>query len=607
VSRRYTVGLVVLLGALYVPLTVGALEHGLGLVLFCSLALYLVDFLLRRTEDEAILGGLGRIGAGSSWRFFYRELLVMVFLLRTGALTHTEQIIVVVMVLGHHVAHVLYSGLRLFVNYGRTRQYESRNLGVPGERLPAPLPDWLMIRGTDVVLHTDLLLTAALAWAFFGHTYTPVTPCAVAMTAAAVAVSCLLLPQAIQLFRLPGDGPRLKAAKAAIAKLEPRVVLYFSGDPEAVYQVNMWLETMERLQRSALVVLRERKYFDDVAATTVPMLCIPSSVDFMNFPLPTVRVALYVSNVGKNIHLLRLPTIKSAFIGHGDSDKTASFNPFAKVYDEVWVAGEAGRERYVRANVGVRPEEIVVVGRPQLDRIQGPRSRSADDPFTVLYAPTWEGWTDDPHHTSLVSMGREIVATLLATPGVRVIYKPHPLTGTVKKAAAQASRDIADMLLSAGPHHETVLTGRDLYDCFNDSDALVSDISSVVSDYLKSEKPYFVTNSADVPEAQFRDRNPSARGAYLVGSGATGLSQGLADVRGADSMREMRRRTRTYLLGDPETDAMTLFRKAVDDLTAKAEAYRPVAGAAVAAADDDELRGQRSAARSDEASAEVAT
>ncbi len=35
-----------------------------------------------------------------------------------------------------------------------------------------------------------------------------------------------------------------------------------------------------------------------------------------------------------------------------------------------------------------------------------------------------------------------------------------------------------------------------LFDCFNHTDLLMTDISSVVADYLYSEKPYMVTNSA---------------------------------------------------------------------------------------------------------------
>lgn len=592
--RAYPVALCVAIGLLMVGLTIGALNHSLGAVLFTSLALYVVDYLLRRTQNERLLGGLGRIGAGSSWRFFIRDILVLIFLLRTHALSHLTQVALVAIILGLHAAHVLFLGLRLYVNFRRNRQFESRNLDVPGEVLPAAPSETLMLGGTDLVLHTDLFLTAALAWAFIRGTYDLISPGAVLSLVGALAFSAVLLPQAIALARLPGDKIRMTALHEAMQRLSPTVVLYFSGDVEAVYQVNMWLETMERLNRPALVVLRENKYLDDIKATSAPLLCMPDSVAFMNFPMPSVRAALYVANVGKNIHLLRLPTIKSAFIGHGDSDKTASFNPFAKVYDQVWVAGEAGRQRYLRAKVGVRAEEIVLVGRPQLDAIESVAPRPAGSPFTVLYAPTWEGWTEDPHQSSLIPMGREIVATLLATEGVRVIYKPHPLTGTVKPLASRVSDEIVAMMAAAGPQHVAVGSDRALYDCFNESDALISDISSVVSDYLRSEKPYFVSNGGEVPELQFRDRNPSAGAAYLIGPKAAGLAEGLAAARGDDPMRARRTEVRSYLLGPPGTDAMSLFREAVDGLVALSNAYAAVDR--FGAGDDDELREQTAAA-----------
>jgi hypothetical protein len=595
VRRSYPVLLCAAILLLILGLAVGALDHSLGAVLFCSLALYVADYLLRRTENEQLLGGLGRIGAGSSWRFFYRDILVLVFLLRTGELSRLTEVLLVAMIVAHHGVHVLFLGLRLYINYRRNRQFESRNLAVPGEVLPPPPPELLMERGTDLVLHTDLFLVAALGWAFVAHTYDLVSAAAVLSVAAALLFAAALVPQALALSRLGGDADRLEALHGAIAALSPTVVLYFSGDVEAVYQVNMWLETMERLDRPTLVVLRENKYLDDVKATTVPVLCMPSAVDFMNFPLPTVRAALYVANVGKNIHLLRLPAVKSAFIGHGDSDKTASFNPFAKVYDQVWVAGEAGRQRYLRAEVGVRADEIVLVGRPQLDAIEGASARLADAPFTVLYAPTWEGWTEDPHQSSLIPMGREIVSTLLATEGVRIIYKPHPLTGTVKRRAQQVSDEIVAMMAAAGPQHVSVSGERTLYDCFNESDALISDISSVVSDYLRSEKPYFVSNGGALPDAQFRDRNPSAGAAYLIGPHASGLADGLAAARADDPLRGRRSEVRTYLLGAPHTDSMTLFRMAVDRLVDLADAHAAVDR--LGPGDDDELLEQRAEQR----------
>ncbi len=130
------------------------------------------------------------------------------------------------------------------------------------------------------------------------------------------------------------------------------------------------------------------------------------------------------------------------FIGHGDSDKVASINPFCKVYDEVWVAGPAGRERFARAMIGVDDQDMFEVGRPQLAPIERGQ-RKTDEPITVLYAPTWEGWTEDPLNTSLMTMGRALVAAILDHPDdVRLIYKPHPLTG--RRSAKASDRERSD-------------------------------------------------------------------------------------------------------------------------------------------------------------------
>ncbi|GAA2867842.1 hypothetical protein GCM10020220_066530 [Nonomuraea rubra] len=61
-----------------------------------------------------------------------------------------------------------------------------------------------------------------------------------------------------------------------------------------------------------------------------------------------------------------------------------------------------------------------------------------------------------------------------------------------------------------------------LYDCFNDCDLLISDISSVVADFLASEKPYAVTNVAGLPERAFHERYPSTEAGGAAGRGPVG-------------------------------------------------------------------------------------
>jgi hypothetical protein len=50
---------------------------------------------------------------------------------------------------------------------------------------------------------------------------------------------------------------------------------------------------------------------------------------------------LHPANASKTSQVLRVPTIKHAFIDPGESDKLSSCNPYAKAYDEVRV----GRSR----------------------------------------------------------------------------------------------------------------------------------------------------------------------------------------------------------------------------------------------------------------------
>ena len=103
----------------------------------------------------------------------------------------------------------------------------------------------------------------------------------------------------------------------------------------------------------------------------------------------------------------------------------------------MWVAGPAARERYQLADIGVDDKDVVEVGRPQLapdPAYAGPPDR--DGFTTVLYAPTWEGWTTDPGNTSVILAGENIVRELLADPEVRLLYKPHPMTGSVTSGRA---------------------------------------------------------------------------------------------------------------------------------------------------------------------------
>ncbi|WP_431963911.1 hypothetical protein [Actinacidiphila sp. bgisy160] len=640
----------------YPVMVVGALLPHLWVFAGAAAVSYASDWLLRR-RGAPVLSRLTKAGAGLPVRFLARELIVVLLLARVEATDSTVFYAVVLCFLVLYALQIPHTALLALIGNRRKLPFEVRNIDLPGLRVPPGPPSWLSRRAVEKLLHLDLFAVVGLVvTSAADERVYALVGAAVTLVAGLLGV-LLLVPYLRRRHLAPAREKALAALDRWLRVYRPTTVLYFSGSTESAYQVNMWLDTMEQLGGRPMVLLREHHILPKLAPSTVPVVSIPSGVHLMNMDLSHVRVALYPANVGKNIHLLRVPTMKHVFIGHGDSDKVASVNPFSKVYDQVWTAGKAGRDRYALADVGVRDEDIVEVGRPQLSGIQpwtGPR---ADRMPTVLYAPTWEGWSDDPGNTSLMLAGENIVRTLLAskTP-VRVLYKPHPFTGTRQPKAGQAHQRIVALLEKANaqraadprwsgqddgqasaraearaemariearlaqldtalgessdetgdvpgraadpndvmemrslreqwseaywralvPWEHQVITGPmpHLYGCFNAADAMVSDVSSVVSDFIASGKPYAITDSAEIGEADFKRLNTAARAALILDNQATRLGELVAAVsgEGRDPLAGARRELKEYLLGPDEPSSIVRFDNAVRALAVESTA-----------------------------------
>lgn len=432
--------------------------------------------------------------------------------------------------------------------------------------------------------------------------------------AAALAGTTRLGVHVVRLRRQQIRARITSAATAAMAALEPHVLLYFASTPEEHYQVDMWLGPVEQLGIPAAVVVRDHEVLAKIGMTSLPVFSVVPNGTLAALPLPKRVVGLFVTHSGNNLALLRRPEVQSVFVGHGDSDKPDSANPFARVYDEVWVAGPAGRARYARAGVGVRDDCIAEIGRPQHQADWG----AAPEIFTVLYAPTWEGWGDDQHHTSLPHVGVALVRRLIDA-GVRVIYRPHPLTGVRNDSVRQADREIRRLLEATGARrvgaadlpaanltpsdpldaavessrHHTLSRleweqamdsaaaalfagnpGRSsivvedpptLAQTFRAASALITDVSSVASDWLLTGRPYAMVDTRGLGPKEFRRRFAAAADAIVLDPTLAQLDQILAsDVKSLTppaSRRSRRPSPPSAVLGP--ADPQAAFRDAV--------------------------------------------
>lgn len=668
-SPRRAVQMTALLAllVLYSAQLAGALWPNLTVFVTASAVGILLDLYLQHRQP-GLLALLGKVRFDIVTRQLLRDMLIVVGLVRLPDVNTVEEKRLVPLLLGCYLAHFLCQGVAVLVRRNRTLPIITRNVDTSGLKLTQAPPRLLARRSSHRLLRFMLPATAGLL--------TTAVDSSMGWALGGLAVSLVLfaggagyqLTWLLPKYRTADEQQALRWLDAWLADYRPTVGMYFSGGATSAYQANMWLSTLAALDGRPIIVLRERFMVQKIDATDVPIVCIPKVAHLMHLEHSTVKMLLHPANSGKTSQVLRIPTIKHAFTNHGESDKLSSCNPYAKAYDEVWVAGPAARERYQLADIGVDDHDVVEVGRPQLAPIEpyaGPPAPGRKT--TVLYAPTWEGWTNDPGNTSVILAGENIVRELLADDDVRLLYKPHPLTGSVDSRAGAADRRIQAMIAEAnsrrsgerpGPEAATELarrtaeldrltttafrksadevermllqsrpdTGRaesvatateaweaaywasfpewehqiitdarpGIYACFNQADLLISDVSSVVSDYLSSEKPYAVANTSGLSEDEFVAGFPTVRAATILTPSAKEIPELLAAVRdpSRDTLADKRADLKVHLLGPTDPPSLVRFNEAALALCADADA-RNARAAARSGAATEELPGQR--------------
>ena len=551
---------------------VAAALAGWGWALAVAIAAcYLGDARLYAAPDQQVLGWLSRREMAAAERALFRESVAFLGWLQITGPRGAVVALAAGAIAFVHLVHVGYRFMSLRNRRQRRGRLTWRNLAVDGrtegpEILPPTLPMIGNVAGARTALLVDVGIVGGLAVSWLSDTELPVVIGAGLVAVGAAFVAWRVVARAALIRRLPSPEHENGKLLEALADRAPEVAVYFSGGPDTTYQLNVWLETIDRIHQPAVIFVRELLHLDALLPTRTPVIVLPRARDVEAFQLPSIRLALYPTTVNKNNHMIRLRGIRHVFINHGDGDKSVTYSPLHRVFDEIWVAGQAACERYLTRGEGVRPEQLVTVGRPQLAHIRRAEDRAADTRRTVLYAPTWEGNFDGVDYSSVATMGEQIARTLLDPElGVRLLFKAHPATGTRLTRAAQTRSTIERLIREAGGDHAVVGSEPDaLYTAFNASDVLIADISSVVADFLASRKPYLVTNPKNLPEGAFHEEFPSTSGGGIVNGETEALRAAVLDALGIDSMRERREGLAAYFLGAPVADPVEHFVGEID-------------------------------------------
>ena len=231
-------------------------------------------------------------------------------------------------------------------------------------------------------------------------------------------------------YRIKPKAPRNNYASSS------RFAVIFNGRPNFMYQLKLWLPAFELLGEPYDILLRDEDLVSHVKKLTRRPIFLVDDYSTLQTN-PNLKLIFYVNNAPNNSDAVKYTQYTHVQLLHGDSEKTASFNPVTSMFTKIFVSGQAAVDRYERNGVLVHPKKFVLVGRPQLGGIEVLKKVENKKPLTVLIAPTWGGSAAGETYTSL-SLAPAFAKELIAL-GHRVVFG-HIRSRTPRLAIGQSSR-----------------------------------------------------------------------------------------------------------------------------------------------------------------------
>ena len=179
-----------------------------------------------------------------------------------------------------------------------------------------------------------------------------------------------------KLINLPYMNKIIKINKEKTLKIKDSGSLYYSkiaihtGEGAAAKEhLKLWIPILKKMEYEFCIITRTLTAFNQCITNYSNLNIIyaksPQDIEKILENL-NLKVIFYLSNTGNNLHICRFNKYKHIFLGHGDSNKTASAHNGFKLYDEVWVSGQAHIDRFKNNNINMEGTKIKIIGQPQL-------------------------------------------------------------------------------------------------------------------------------------------------------------------------------------------------------------------------------------------------
>ncbi|MDB9944858.1 CDP-glycerol glycerophosphotransferase family protein [Ascidiaceihabitans sp.] len=371
------------------------------------------------------------------------------------------------------------------------------------------------------------------------------------------------------------SGTRASMAVQKPEFADARFAFFFSA-PDLIIpdHFNMWRDDLDALGLPWCAVFKEQKHLVAARSTThVPGIFVSRNTN-LHAVLPIgAQLVFYANNGQQNRRMMAAyPDKKHIQLLHGDSDKPPSYSPLTKNYDYVFVAGQMAIDRYTRNGVDIPDARFRIVGRPQVKTIEPGAAEMSPDVPCIVYMPTWRGFHEDTQFSSLDRAALILETIMSGEATVRVVFKPHPMSykdPDWKRFEKQINAALSKRR-SNGSTGTFAATDAQPFDLYNQADIMVTDISSVLIDFLYSEKPIVLIEPPKFDRAQ-ADNFPTLKASYVVGADLANLTEMLEVAMGTDLLSPVREEVKAYAFGDVGRVPGEAFREVCFDLLAGAD------------------------------------
>lgn len=358
-----------------------------------------------------------------------------------------------------------------------------------------------------------------------------------------------------------------KKSVCYIEKYSPSYCIYLSGPAGTEYQVNQWLPVIEKISEKSIIIIREHHLAKGIKVTRVPIVFAKNALDLERVLVKSIKTILYPGNPMKNAQALRHYELNHYFINHGESDKSVNQSKFLQAYDKLLLSGVLSYERLLNAGLSISAKQVEYVGRPQAEMLLSPKEQKnvsfKSGRVKVLYAPTWEGFVDGANYSSVSSQGLSIVVSLSNNPNVDLVFKPHPYTGRRSQETKKYLEKITDICRESDVAYRS--SECDLYTLMNESDVLISDVSSVMVDYLYTDKPIIMCDTSGLSLDELEIEFPISKAAYIHGSNED-VSELIEGIIFQDFKNDERLKVKKKVLGE-NSNSFEVFQRIVLEST----------------------------------------